>query len=241
MVLCSGCPRSYHYACLDRDFKAKSKSKMHFHCPQHQCADCEQNTTNAGGMLYRCRWCERGYCEDCLDWDKTDLIGENLKEYELLGFSKVAQAFYIKCPNCHDHHNEDDHARKFCEREVAKIDKRHQKVVEKQALIEAAAAVTTKTSTPPTPAESWTSATTLESSGITTPRFAGLDEATLTSSRKRKAALGSLGITTACVARLDDTGSAGSRKRKAAQAALSSFKQSPTKRSQRSSLSAITS
>ena len=53
MILCSGCPRSYHYTCLDRDFKAKSKGKMHFHCPQHQCADCQQNTTDAGGMLYR--------------------------------------------------------------------------------------------------------------------------------------------------------------------------------------------
>ena len=46
LILCSGCPRSYHYTCLDRDFKSKSKGKMHFHCPQHQCADCEQNTTN---------------------------------------------------------------------------------------------------------------------------------------------------------------------------------------------------
>lgn len=53
MILCSGCPRSYHYTCLDRDFKAKSKGKMQFHCPQHQCADCQQNTTDAGGMLYR--------------------------------------------------------------------------------------------------------------------------------------------------------------------------------------------
>ena len=46
LILCSGCPRSYHYACLDKDFKSKSKGKMQFHCPQHQCADCEQNTTN---------------------------------------------------------------------------------------------------------------------------------------------------------------------------------------------------
>lgn len=53
LILCSGCPRSYHYTCLDRDFKSKSKGKMHFHCPQHQCADCQQNTTDAGGMLYR--------------------------------------------------------------------------------------------------------------------------------------------------------------------------------------------
>ena len=46
LILCSGCPRSYHYTCLDKDFKSKSKGKMHFHCPQHQCADCQQNTTD---------------------------------------------------------------------------------------------------------------------------------------------------------------------------------------------------
>lgn len=46
-------------------------------------------------MLYRCRWCERGYCEDCLDWDKTELLGENLKEYEILGFPAVSQAYYV--------------------------------------------------------------------------------------------------------------------------------------------------
>ena len=238
LILCSGCPRSYHYGCLDRDFKAKSKGKMHFHCPQHQCADCEQNTTNAGGMIYRCRWCERGYCEDCLDWDKTDLLGENLKEYELSGFPAVQQAFYIKCPNCHDHHLEDEKARKFCNREAGKIDKRYQKAVEEQALVAAAAAVTVKTTAPPTPAESWTSATTLESSGITTPRFAGLDDAASTGSRKRKAALVSSGSTTPYATGLDDASSAGSRKRRAAQAALSSFKISPTKRSPRFSMTA---
>lgn len=68
LILCSGCPRSYHYQCLDRDFKAKSKAKIGFNCSQHQCFDCQQKTTDAGGMLLRCRWCERGYCEDCLDW-----------------------------------------------------------------------------------------------------------------------------------------------------------------------------
>ena len=46
-------------------------------------------------MLYRCRWCERGFCEDCLDWDTTELLGENLKEYEILGFPAVTQAYYV--------------------------------------------------------------------------------------------------------------------------------------------------
>lgn len=156
---------------------------MFFHCPQHQCADCEQNTTNAGGMIYRCRWCERGYCEDCLDWDKTDLLGENLKEYELLGFRAVTQAFYIKCPSCHDHHLEDPEARDFCSREAANIDKQYQKLQDKQALLAAAAIV------PPTPAESMSYATTVDSSGITTP--GSVDMGKSSASRKRKAAPGS--------------------------------------------------
>ena len=188
MILCSGCPRSYHYTCLESDFKAKSKAKLLFHCPQHQCADCEQNTTNAGGMLYRCRWCERSYCEDCLDWAKTDLLGENLQEYELLGFPVVDQAFYIKCPNCHDHHEELPSARKYCEREAAKISKRYQALEKERALIAAAASIARKSTAPPTPAESWTSATTLESSGITTPRFTFPDHTSSAGSRKRKAA-----------------------------------------------------
>ena len=174
--------------CLDKQFKAKSKGKMQFHCPQHQCSDCEQNTTNAGGMIYRCRWCERGYCEDCLDWDKVELLGENLKEYEILGFPAITQAFYIKCPSCHDHHIEDADARIFCEKESTKIDKRYAKAVKDKDLVEAATAVARKTTAPPTPSESLTSATTLESSGISTPRIVDADGFSSTQDRKRKAA-----------------------------------------------------
>lgn len=187
LILCSGCPRSYHYTCLDRDFKHKSKGKMHFHCPQHQCADCQQNTTDAGGMLYRCRWCERGYCEDCLDWDKTELLGENLKEYELLGFPAVTQAFYIKCPSCHDHHNESPEARDYFTRQAAEIDARHEAFVEERELVAAAMEVANKKPVPPTPVESLTDGTTENStSGISTPRFGDVPKTA--SGKKRKAA-----------------------------------------------------
>ncbi len=137
-------------------------------------------------MIYRCRWCERGYCEDCLDWDKTDLLGENLKEYELLGFPAVTQAFYIKCPSCHDHHVEDHEARDFCTRKAVKIDKHHQRFQEEQTLLAAAATV------PPTPAESMSYATTVDSSGITTPGSEGMGK--FSASRKRKAAPSSFGF-----------------------------------------------
>ena len=156
---------------------------MHFHCPQHQCADCQQNTTDAGGMLYRCRWCERGYCEDCLDWDKTELVGENLKEYELLGFPAVTQAFYIKCPSCHDHHIEAPEARDYCTHQAAEIDARHEAFVEERDMVAAAA----HKPVPPTPVESLTDGTTdNNTSGISTPRFGDVPKTT--SSKKRKAA-----------------------------------------------------
>ncbi|KAL7275407.1 hypothetical protein RUND412_001645 [Rhizina undulata] len=98
---CSGCPRVYHFDCLTPEFQAKTQSKMgQFYCPQHQCVECEQKTGNAGGMLFRCRWCPSAYCEDCLDFDNTDLLGENLLEFENLGVTAIEQAYYIKCPTC---------------------------------------------------------------------------------------------------------------------------------------------
>ncbi len=138
-------------------------------------------------MLYRCRWCERGYCEDCLDWDKTELLGENLKEYELLGFPAVTQAFYIKCPSCHDHHIENPEASDYCTHQAAEINARYEAMVEEQALVTAATQVAKKP-VPPTPAESLTDGTTVDSSssGITTPHFA--DFTKTTNNQKRKAA-----------------------------------------------------
>jgi SWI/SNF-related matrix-associated actin-dependent regulator of chromatin subfamily A member 5 len=115
IICCTGCPRSYHYECLDAAFKAISKSNKFssFFCPQHQCFDCEQKTSNAGGMIFRCRWCERGYCEDCIEWDKIQLIGDSLIEYELLGFGPIEQAYYVVCQNCTEHHKEDKHALEY--------------------------------------------------------------------------------------------------------------------------------
>ena len=151
--LCSGCPRSYHYKCLDQDFKAKTKSKMQFTCPQHQCFDCEQKTSEAGGMIYRCRWCERGYCEDCVDWDRTTLIGETLKEYECLGQAPVNQAFYISCP---DHFEQDPETQEFFKSTEEEINARYEEMKDQDVT-------------------SLTDATTADSSGVSTPRKPVID------------------------------------------------------------------
>ncbi|KAI9787239.1 MAG: hypothetical protein M1839_003477 [Geoglossum umbratile] len=155
IICCSGCPRSYHYECLDEGFKAISKSNKFssFFCPQHQCFDCEQKTSNAGGMIFRCRWCERGYCEDCIEWNKIQLIGDSLIEYELLGFGPIEQAYYVVCQNCTEHHKEDEHAREY----VGKMRRTFEKVyLEYQESIKDLP-------------EDLTDATTAESSAVNTP------------------------------------------------------------------------
>ena len=178
-------------------------------------------------MIYRCRWCERGYCEDCLDWDKTDLLGENLKEYELLGFPAVTQAFYIKCPNCYDHHLEDHKARDFCARKAVKIDKQYEKFQQEQDLLAAATEIAKKNIAPPTPAESMTYATTLVSSELTTPESEQMGKSPASSNRKRKAAPTTFGFDGVFV---ETSSGRNTPKRKAIS---SSYKVSPTKRSKR--------
>jgi SWI/SNF-related matrix-associated actin-dependent regulator of chromatin subfamily A member 5 len=100
MVECRSCPRGYHYDCLEPQYQAKVKGFAGFYCPQHMCCDCGKSTSDAGGLIYRCRWCPQGFCEDCLDWDKAELIGDNLPEFELLGEAPTAGGFYVKCPSC---------------------------------------------------------------------------------------------------------------------------------------------
>ena len=160
LILCTLCPRSYHYDCVDHDTKSRSKSKMNFSCPQHECVECSQKTTDAGGMLYRCRWCERAFCEDCLNFEKTDLLGETLKEYELLGFPAVAQAFYIKCHACADDHIVNPGDRKVCDDWAAEIDEQYGVLLNEQS-----DELEDLTATPSLVGDS----TTLDGSGIITP------------------------------------------------------------------------
>ncbi|KAL6710197.1 hypothetical protein ACN47E_009988 [Coniothyrium glycines] len=100
LVGCRSCPRAYHFDCLDPDYQVKVKGFSGFFCAQHHCSDCGKSTADAGGLIFRCRWCPQGFCEDCLDWDHTELIGDNLPEFERLGEGPANGGFYVKCPTC---------------------------------------------------------------------------------------------------------------------------------------------
>ncbi len=162
-------------------------------------------------MLFRCRWCERSFCEDCLDWEKTKLLGDNLKEYELLGFPAVDQAWYIKCPRCTEDHeaNPDDLA--LCEGAAKEIDEKYKQTLEERASAAVEEEESKKSVAIPSRDESLTDATTVETSGATTPGFNGTEAASTSVGQKRK------GIQR----RLADTSNTStSRKRKAAPASF---------------------
>ncbi|KAL8983082.1 MAG: hypothetical protein Q9205_002571 [Flavoplaca limonia] len=147
-----------------------------------------QETSDAGGLIYRCRWCERGFCEDCLAWDKTELIGDNLKEYELLDFPSVTQAFYICCPSCTEHHQLDPSAKDFCTEQAQEIDKQYRMMLQDQdaKMAMSSPELDTKNSTPSS-TQSLTDASTIDDSTVATP-YGTMDDMGASSKKKRKAA-----------------------------------------------------
>jgi len=155
---CQLCPRAYHLHCLDSAFRSKAKG-WQFVCPQHECHDCSQKTTDAGGMLFRCRWCERAYCEDCMDWEKFTPFGNNLPEYELLRFPEMTQSFYIQCSACTDHFAENDGDRKLCEGLAEEWKADHERMFAGS-----------------TRAGSLTDATTIDTTGVNTPNIIDDDD-----------------------------------------------------------------
>lgn len=138
---CSGCPRSYHLKCLDGDMKARARASFgNFYCPQHQCFDCEKKTVDAGGLIYRCRWCEKGSCEDCLVWDGPEknvdlsqLYGENLPELEMLGYDRAKTGgFYYDCPSCKANWKTDTADFRRCQAERAEIEQMYRRFLDAQ-------------------------------------------------------------------------------------------------------------
>jgi SWI/SNF-related matrix-associated actin-dependent regulator of chromatin subfamily A member 5 len=125
LVLCSGCPRSYHRKCFDKSMPSKTKSATgSLYCSQHQCFDCEKKTAEAGGLIFRCRWCEKGYCEDCMDWDTVKLLGESLPEMEMLNYY-TNNGWYVECQACVEYWKENPKDYKFVQKEKANIERKY--------------------------------------------------------------------------------------------------------------------
>lgn len=138
-------------------------------------------------------------------WDKTELIGDNLKEYELLDFPSVTQAFYICCPSCTEHHQLDPSAKDFCTQQAQEIDKQYGMMLQGQdaKMAVSSTELDTKSSTP-SPTQSLTDASTIDDSTVATP-YGTMDEVGASSKKKRKAAPTSFNIE---MLSYDDLGSA---------------------------------
>lgn len=158
LICCGGCPRSYHTACLGAEMVAKTKSAVgNFNCTQHHCFDCEKKTADAGGLIYRCRWCEKGYCEDCMDWDTVNLIGESIPELEILGYH-TNNGWYIDCQACVERWEQDPDDRKHVLKEKARIEKEHREFLKAMGPDDAAQLGNGSIDTPATVSEAVTPA-----------------------------------------------------------------------------------
>ncbi|KAF8884532.1 P-loop containing nucleoside triphosphate hydrolase protein [Infundibulicybe gibba] len=100
LVLCQHCPRVFHPKCRGL---SKAECKRIVSCEQHSCAICFRSTSDAGGMLFRCRTCPQAFCEDCLPPGELDAIGDSLPELYLLGYGAKPNAYYIRCDDCCQH------------------------------------------------------------------------------------------------------------------------------------------
>ena len=134
-------------------------------------------------MLFRCRWCERSYCEDCLDWEKTQLLGDELKEYEMLGFSTVSQAFYIQCPGCAELRIANAEIDALCTSQEQQID--HDYAIWASEAEKVELKGEPQSSVLPSRAESMIDGTTCDDSGLSTPKF-NLTDDVLPSARGTK-------------------------------------------------------
>ncbi|KIJ13016.1 hypothetical protein PAXINDRAFT_163783 [Paxillus involutus ATCC 200175] len=100
VVVCGQCPRVFHPKCHGIT-KAQLKRLPSIPCSQHNCAECNRNTAQSGGMLFRCQTCAQAFCEDCLPDGDIDAVGDVLPEFALLGFGAQTTAYYIRCHDCH--------------------------------------------------------------------------------------------------------------------------------------------
>ncbi|KAL5051948.1 P-loop containing nucleoside triphosphate hydrolase protein [Aspergillus fruticulosus] len=97
-IECETCTRSFHVRCLDAedmDYASKGQSII---CPHHYCCTCGKTASDAQRLLFNCLKCPRAYCENCLDWGRTNFVGGN-PTAEALGYVP-RNAFFIECVGC---------------------------------------------------------------------------------------------------------------------------------------------
>lgn len=94
---CSLCPVTLHKSCYIPS-KGSGMVGGVWVCPQHVCSNCHSKAMLA---LFRCDYCTKAYCEDCLPDTRLVLLLGNSPRLEKLNYDVPMNVSYIFCsPTC---------------------------------------------------------------------------------------------------------------------------------------------
>ena len=91
--LCRLCPRVIHAGCL-----VGSVGKTGYICQQHKCQTCQRNSSDCGGLIFRCVCCPAAFCDECMR-DGFEPVTSH-PQWEALGFKPSQNYEYIRCIDC---------------------------------------------------------------------------------------------------------------------------------------------
>ena len=92
-MMCRLCPRVIHQGCF-----IGLQPKAGWICAQHKCKKCLRNSSDAGGLIFRCVTCTSSFCDECLE-DDFDPV-EVHPAWEPMGFQLSSNYEYIRCKGC---------------------------------------------------------------------------------------------------------------------------------------------
>lgn len=91
----------YHEECMNQEEITSKKNPFgNKTCPHHHCVNCGLTAINAGGLLLVCNKCQFSTCIDCVDLDAIKSIGDNIPEFEAIGYESPRHFQYITCEVC---------------------------------------------------------------------------------------------------------------------------------------------
>ncbi|KAL5002039.1 hypothetical protein BDV10DRAFT_202936 [Aspergillus recurvatus] len=79
-------------------YLSKASGPAHNLSSSHHCCICGKTASDAGRLLFNCSKCPRAYCENCLDWARTNFVREDLIA-EALGYVPK-NVLFIECVRC---------------------------------------------------------------------------------------------------------------------------------------------
>ena len=106
LLECSVCPKVYHATTECAGLVDDKLPKGSWHCPWHECWECDRKSSQSGGMLFHCTQCPMAYCFDCApDKYTTQRTGTTNHKYiaaslENRGCVSTKSYLFFTCDEC---------------------------------------------------------------------------------------------------------------------------------------------